>query len=232
MNNLDTQNAVCDDCGTSGGIFYDPVSGKSRTCHCFEEKRRAATVALVQATSEIPPLYAAATLDSFVAGSNAKQLAICRRYAAAPDIKNIGLTLVGSVGTGKTHLAVAILKERLLFGTEGRFMPVYALLNTLRTAEREEQRRLIADMYEVDFLVLDELGTDKGTDWVISQLHAILDTRINNCLPTLITSNLDNNQLKDYLSQRLYSRLMSVNKVIYLTGKDYRSPNFGILNGS
>lgn len=214
-------NFQCDICGDGMGWIHSV--GKSQECECNHKRQAYYKAKEIVQNCNIPKLYHDASFDNYEQGNeNPQILEICKRYAATKDVKNIGLLFMGGIGTGKTFLAVSIMKQKITYRIPSLFMPIYTLLSDLRTCEREQQRKMINRLNNIDFLVFDEIGSDKNTDWVVSQLHAIIDTRCNNMLPTIFTSNLSSKQLEEYLGKRLYSRILAANKVLYLEGDDYR----------
>ena len=74
----------------------------------------------------------------------------------------------------------------------------------------------------VDFLVLDDLGAEKSSPWVLERLTLIVNDRYENLLPTVVTSNLDLELLEKQIGERIVSRLMEMNQAVLLKGPDYR----------
>ncbi len=99
------------------------------------------------------------------------------------------------------------------------------LLLNIREAFSEKttvtEREVIEKYSDVDLLLLDDLGAEKQSSWSITTLFLIIDRRLREMLPTVITSNLSLGAIKTVLSKRLASRL-SESKVIELKLPDYR----------
>ena len=127
------------------------------------------------------------------------------------------LALMGSVGWGKTRLAVQCITQRIdqpEIGAQGLLIRVPDLLAELRMGIKDEtmERRLLA-YQETPFLVLDDLGAeyhkggsdyrDRGVDWVDESLYRILDTRYVYRRLTILTSNVGMKQLDERLADRL-----------------------------
>lgn len=155
----------------------------------------------------------------------AKVVDVCRAFLENPA----DMVLTGAPGTGKTHLAAAILRELVreskIRGKEtARFVPVPELLAEIRASYRDDgpDERDILDKYsQLPYLVLDDLGAEKSTEWSITTLYLIIDRRYRDMRPTVVTTNLTLDQIAKTLSERISSRLAS-GKVIEIKGEDYR----------
>lgn len=125
--------------------------------------------------------------------------------------------LVGTPGNGKTHLAIAAMHG---FGPAAFFWKVPDYLDWLRHMryDREFNEFELTRAYRNDdfLLVLDDLGVEKQTDWADEQLYKVLDSRYDNELPTIITSNQDVDRIDPRLKSRYASGLVVCN------GKDLR----------
>ena len=130
------------------------------------------------------------------------------------------------MGTGKTHLAVALMNELI---REKRvpclFVTIPELLDNLR-GTYDDPNRDIDDWMEAvknaDFLVLDDLGSEKATAWVQERLFVIINHRYLESLPTVITSNTRPINLPRQLGERTASRIFSMCTGIEFEGADYR----------
>ena len=137
-----------------------------------------------------------------------------------------GLYLCGGVGTGKTHLAVAVLNEVVRKKrVPSLFVTVPELLDNLREAYNKPGRDLDEWMYAVqnaDFLVLDDLGSERVTEWVRERIFVIVNHRYREQLPTVFTSNVGPKDLAEQLGERTASRIIAMCEWIALEGDDYR----------
>ncbi|MHB8109786.1 MAG: ATP-binding protein [Syntrophorhabdaceae bacterium] len=159
--------------------------------------------------------------------------AVCQDYLKDP----FDLVLSGGAGSGKTHLAVSILRELVRSCTvldgpggytgkdrRGCFMSVPELLAKIRATYSDpdgDEEGLIDTYASVKYLVLDDLGAEKSTEWSISTLYLIIDRRYREMLPTIVTTNLTMDEIAQGLSRRIASRLAS-GKVITIKAPDYR----------
>lgn len=108
----------------------------------------------------------------------------------------------GKLGTGKTGLAICALKEFIKAGHLALFVSILDLVDRLRTSYGrnvdETQDELLKAVTEVPFLVLDDLGVEKPTAYVLERLYLIVDKRQSKELYTIFTSNLSTKDLEAY----------------------------------
>ena len=167
----------------------------------------------------VPSNLLHATLDNWLPGDPTEEshLASVREFAKC---KRGSLLLLGTVGTGKTHLAVGVMrafKRPLIFKQN-------TLLRALRaTYHDREAENPIPACQDADLLVLDEMGVTSGGRDEYPALHEILDHRYGEYLPTVITSNLGTQELRDMLGERLMDRIaQAAFKVLTFGGPSHR----------
>ena len=136
-----------------------------------------------------------------------------------------GLVLRGPVGTLKTTLAVAVLQYCLQLGERALFLTMPSLIDSIFSAKAvspEDWLRFESRLRQVPLLVLDDLGAHNATNWAADKLFQIVDYRYIRKLPTVVTTNLDLEDLDD----RIRSRLQDPDLVtcVRITAPDYRSP--------
>lgn len=193
--------------------------------------------------ARIPPRYANCTLENYYPQGTPDSESFTSQAKAAIEGKNFlrefpvaefGLLFVGECGLGKTHLAVAILKEAILkSGSPCLFYDFRDLLKEIQDsynpATSTTELKVLAPIYEADLLVLDELGATKPTLWMQETMTQIINNRYNNQKLTIFTSNfLDDpsnsygETLSERLGVRLRSRLYEMCKLVHIIGTDYR----------
>jgi DNA replication protein DnaC len=150
-----------------------------------------------------------------------------------------GLFLTGSRGVGKTHLAVALMRELILatqpvyqggaYRIDLQKMPLFVSVPELLLEIRETfhtsgvSEKAVIDKYSwVDVLVLDDLGAGNTSDWVLQTLYTIMDRRYREELRTIITSNLSIEEIEEKLDDRVASRVVGMCRVCILRGRDRR----------
>lgn len=134
-----------------------------------------------------------------------------------------GLYLWGPVGTGKTYAAYAIMKKLGDMGIRARFHTAPELMDLIREDfEKKDSYNLERLLENRGVLIIDDLGTEKPSEWVSETIHKIIDKRYREVLPTIITSNLSLDGLVDRLGDRIPSRLSEMCDVIKLDGEDRR----------
>ena len=148
--------------------------------------------------------------------------------AIAEDKK--GFFLYGSVGTGKTLYACALLLETIKYcmaqhmGVPSTlFVPSSKLLEQIRKSfENPELSGTLDEYCAFNLLILDDFGMEKMTAWTFQTLDYIINERYEYLRPTIITSNFDLNILKERFSDRLSSRIYEMCEQKHFNGKNYR----------
>jgi len=132
--------------------------------------------------------------------------AFVRDFPAAEDK---GLLLMGASGVGKTHLAVAALKELIRRGHQGLFCDYRELLKEIQAsynpASQSTEMAILEPVRTAEILVLDDLGATKPSDWVRDIVGIVLNARYNEKRTTIITTNYIDNPATDGEPARLPS---------------------------
>lgn len=198
---------------------YSPVY-RWYKCERLKEKEQ-----LQQAKAFIPERFAVRTWDKFVVDKdNQEAYKICREYSAglSKETKS-GLLICGDVGVGKTHLAVAILSTAFRKGISAAMVYIPDLLAELRKEMQDDEKKGLADKVRSRrFLVLDDLGAEKASEWTEQELARLINYRYENMLPTVITTNLTRKELIEKLGQRGADRLNQMCSPVLIFGKSRR----------
>lgn len=141
-----------------------------------------------------------------------------------------GLLFLGGCGTGKTHLACAIMLE--LLDRYACFYPRYykvseifsAVRSTYQTGSTTNEEETIKFFSSIQLLVIDEVGVQKGSESEKRILFSILDNRVTSKKPTILMSNLGPKDCVEVLGDRLYDRIRSKCVPALFRGKSMRTP--------
>ncbi len=188
------------------------------------------------ADARIPKRYEHCDLESYLPNdpSQKKAKAAVAKFIEQYPVIDVGLLFMGTCGVGKTHLAVALLKEVIMkTGDKGLFYDFRDLLREIQgsynAVSQTSELDILRPVLEARILVLDELGANKPTAWVRDTIAHIINCRYNDKKLTILTSNyLDiptkpgEETLTDRIEVRLRSRLYEMCKVIEIRGKDFR----------
>jgi DNA replication protein DnaC len=171
--------------------------------------------------------------------------AFARNYPAGGET---GLLLMGPCGVGKTHLAVAALRELMVRGHEARFYDYRELLKELQASYDPDhpvsEMGVLEPVLKTEVLLIDDIGASKPSPWALDTIGHILNKRYNENRVTLLTTNyldqaeseqailptspgqkitgLREETLVDRLGQRVRSRLYEMCRTVEMFAPDYR----------
>jgi DNA replication protein DnaC len=219
------------------------------TCDCGrkreeqKEKGQARAKYIIKFKQIVGERFYNKTFSNFKKADNPKAYSECLGYVRNLE-ENLkqgkGLCLTGNVGSGKTHLISAMIDwiariakrkkfdKKIIFKTSVDLITTikYSFDNTVRDKTLDDwdlnTERLMELFETCNLLIIDDLGTEKTTDWSSELLYKIIDTRYSNLKATIITTNLSTQELKDKLSERLMSRIYEMCKGVKVLGKDHR----------
>jgi DNA replication protein DnaC len=185
--------------------------------------------------ANVPKRYQHCTIDNFTAYKSLERaVAQARKLAAEFPAVGRGLFLEGQPGVGKTHLAVAVLKQVVqTTGARGLFYDTRDLLRVIRgtynSTTHTTELDVLRPVMSADLLVLDDLGAEKTSEWVEETMNLIVNNRYNERRPTIFTSNYedipddtDPNALLFRIGYRMRSRLHEMCEFVVMDGADYR----------
>jgi len=168
----------------------------------------------------VPPRYELATFDGYQTTTDGqkKALAALREYAdrfQENRAEGRSLILTGSVGTGKTHLMIALIKRLIDDGYRPRYLTLYDYVHSVRETWRrgaeKTEREVVTSLAEYDLLLLDEVGVQVFSDNEMMLVHLLIDGRYQRRLPTVIASNLDMKGILAAIGERAMDRLREGN---------------------
>ena len=156
-----------------------------------------------------------------------KNVETARAFASGFANHHDNLLLIGTTGTGKTHISTSIAREVIHQGYDVLYDSIQNILTVFendRFHSSYGQREPEGDKFlECDLLIIDDLGTEFVNQFSIATLYNIINTRGNKGLSTIISTNLSAADLRAKYDGRIISRIIgSEYKVLYFTGKDHR----------
>ena len=208
-------------CPVCGGIMYGNQKQCSSCYHAAIWKQEAEAS---QKAEDVIRLGGIKAYNLFLCKTftNKKAMSLCDGYP------NKNLYLWGPTGAGKTHLATALVR----LYTEGLVVKASDIYRSCRGIKSGAEEKKIIDSYvNKKFLVIDDLGVEKNTDFSMSILYSIVEARDMNYIKGLIvTSNLSPEALSEkFGDDRVMSRLAGMSKIVELTGPDGRIANKGAI---
>ena len=212
--------AACPDGRCDGsGFLFDEQARTSRPCSCRPHRlarKRAAAVAgrlpkrFREVSFEREPVVSIERSNHHVVREVRRY---CREVAERLD-HGRGLWFTGDVGTGKTTLAMLISKAAM---EADRTVAIYSLprlLAMLRDTYSEDAAYSLNDLVDrlcaVDLLHVDDVGAEQSSAWVLEQLYTIVNTRYEDGRAVLLTTNLDDEELRAQIGERTVSRLYEI----------------------
>lgn len=208
------------------------IDGK--ICNCIKAK---AKKLLISSLSEELPLENC-RFESFdikyypdedMGGSNPKKrmeslLTLCKSYADNFDAKSSSnLLFMGDAGLGKTHLSLSIVYELLNKGFDVIYGSAYNLFSAM---ENDHFGNRTNDSFNsavsCDLLVIDDLGSEFVSPYILSMFYNVINTRLLAGRPTIINTNLTMKEIEQKYTPRISSRLIGSYTAKKFIGNDIR----------
>lgn len=214
----------CKDCKDTGYIGNEK-------CHCFRQK-------IIEA------LYDKSNLKMLTKSANFKLLS--EKYYQGEDLKRFhgavkacedfinnfnsdyqNLFFYGTVGTGKSFLTTCVANELLKKGHSVIYFSAPSLFELLSeyafdAKMKQELHGVYEDLYNCELLIIDDLGTERTNNFVISELLSCINEREIRKKPTIITTNYSLENLQAIYADRIFSRITSNYSLLKITGPDIR----------
>lgn len=211
--------------------FYQEQLKKQRE---EENRRRMERIERLFRQSKLGRRFRERTFETFVVREHTrKAFEIALDYAKNFESykeKGEGLFITGGYGVGKTHLAAAIANyliqneiATVIFGN------VTTLLGRIRhtycDGSKYEEEQVMKELYDVDLLIIDDLGKEKPTQWVEEKLYTVINERYENYRPIVVTSNLELEEIEQRLENcggAIVSRIIEMCRGVKIVGPDFR----------
>lgn len=214
----------CPDCQDTGYIGGEK-------CHCFRQQE----ITLLYEQSGIQEILARENFDTlstaYYEGEDLQRFEnaalISHKFVDnfKKDYQN--LLFYGTVGTGKSFLSGCIARELLSQGLAVIYFSANGLFENLArysfdAKSKETLYNFCKDIYNSDLVIIDDLGTEVTNNFVTSQLFSLLNERHLRQKATIISTNLNLEEIRDRYSDRIFSRITSNYTLCKLTGPDIR----------
>lgn len=191
----------------------------------YEEQMR--RINRLREASMMDKKFRTVTFEKYeVRNENKQAFRIANKYAEKfQDMfgKNQGLLLYGPVGTGKSFTAACIANYLLEHEKSVIMTSFVKILKDVWESDKEAE--YITILNSASLLIIDDLGTERGTDYALEKVYNIIDSRVRSNKPMIITSNLeleDMMKCEDIRKKRIYDRILECCYPVYIGGKSFR----------
>lgn len=215
----------CSDTGRKNGIL----------CSCYKEVCKAeALKELAKSSGSAACSFDNFSLEYYVDngasdGTNPRRKMnnyynFCINYANSFSADSPSIVMMGKTGLGKTHLSLAIAKTVAENGYGVVYLPAQKLVSNL---EREHFSASGSDAFlrrytECDLLIIDDLGAEFQSGFSNSAIGNLINERLYENRPTIISTNLSGKELAERYSERTASRILGEYRKLYFVGEDIR----------
>ena len=203
-------------------------------CSCFDreaaEQKRQDRIAAARQKAETCILYDGSYNSFTFAGDNSPESAAsiqCRAYVerwADMERKNFGLILSGTLGTGKSYYAAAVVNALRAQGVTALIVTTSRLINALRASR--DPLGVTDELNSFQLVALDDLGAERDTDFAVEQIENFINDRILINRPLIVTTNLTGKELNappDLRYARIFDRVLTMcPRPVILTGQSRR----------
>lgn len=221
---------VCTRCGGTG---YDG----SQMCSCLrelcrQEQKKELTSLLGSGRESFDTFRLDVYSDAYdpKLGTSPRELMrsnlnICKKYAAGFSAASGSLLFSGATGLGKTFLSACIARQIADRGFSVMYETAIRLFGDFETEKFGAQGgdgSLTRKYFDCDLLIIDDLGTEMTTQFTVSALYSVLNTRMMEGKPILISTNLLPEALETRYSPQIASRIVGTFRLIKFAGDDLR----------
>jgi DNA replication protein DnaC len=225
-------------CGGRSPFQYWDDDSRRHWCPCRIYRRRLTETNRLFKQAEIPERYKWKFQDDFHRVAQDGTL-IPLADKVAVEVANLlegrgepqrGFLLFGPPGTGKTLLGCIMLNELVLrWCKPGRFLNLTRkYFEKLRDTYSESSEnygqtwQIMEELSNMPFLMLDDFGIQRGTEWETEMLYNLVDARYGDEHFTIVTTNKPLKEIKDISQGRIYSRLVEMCRPVEMDGVDFR----------
>ena len=213
------------------------ATGRCQDCQAEDPRENTATYNPQAATEEhtrrlteqanIPAIYAEASFQSFRI-VNENMMHVVTRCRELIDGTLLFLILTGTVGVGKTHLAVACVQDAISRGLSALYVKEADMLGEIKEALGEKgssDRRVIRKFSGYDLLVVDEMSKRDHSTYDTAAMFDIIDNRFMAKRRTIFAGNLNGDELKAHFTEPMQSRIKQRGRIGQIIEADWRTAN-------
>ena len=220
---------VCTKCGGRGYVGAQMCSCLRELCRQEQKKELTSLLGSGRETFENfrLDLYPAEYSESVRTSPRAlmqRNFNHCRKYAQNFTMQSGNMLFSGATGLGKTYLSACIARAVADRGYSVSYAPVAELLAAFEADKFRPQPDVsrTADYFSSDLLILDDLGTEMTTQFAVSALYQLLNSRLLENRPTIVSTNLPLGDIAPRYSAQIYSRLLGAYRLYKFYGDDIR----------
>lgn len=213
-----------------GAHFVHPTQENGRPnysrvvpCKCVKKQLEKEKMLRLLRLCELPVKTEHMTFDNFEVGPGLEEAYQMAREFADGSADFNWLTFISDTNRGKTHLGIAIVRHWLSQQKPARYAYVPLLFEELKRGFRAEGDRSYEARFDfflnVPLLMLDDIGTEKQTAWVQEKLDTIVDYRLMNNLPLVVTTN----STLDEIHFRIASRLQRNGRIVIIDAPEHEN---------
>lgn len=147
---------------------------------------------------------------------------LCRDYVAQFEGQEKSLLFVGATGLGKTYLSTAVARALLERGKSVIYISAPEFARRIETTRFKNGDTQMEQFFTADMLILDDLGTENRTPYIVATLTDLMDQRIRNRRPMLFSTNLNLEGIQKAYDERIVSRLIGHFTYCFFYGEDLR----------
>ncbi len=220
---------VCEICGGMGYIGAEMCQCLQSLCRDEQRKQLTYLACGTASFRDFRLDYYPNTIDpKYGASPRAvmeKTYDYCRKYASSFDLDSRSLLFVGGTGLGKTMLSACIATEvtekgySVVYESAGR---LFSKLEKNRFNPTEESSCEVSEIENADLLIIDDLGTELPGNFVTAALYSLVNDRLLAGKPTIISTNLNADELPQRYSPQIASRLRGAYRPFTFVGEDIR----------
>lgn len=223
------ESPICDRCGGSGYIGSTMCECLTELCRQEQKKELSVLNVGKESFDQFRLDYYSQQIDPELGVSMRtvmeKTFKTCRSYALTFSEKSPNLLFSGGTGLGKTFLSACIARTVANNGYSVAYESAAHLFSRLERAKfggDEEQRQSVLKYTACDLLIIDDLGTEMGGQFTTSALYTLVNDRLLSGKPTIISTNLNTEELARRYSPQIASRLRGDYLRVAFVGEDIR----------